>query len=144
MKRLNKAAHKITNNLPKNNNYWAALLRRDWKSIVGEDISAVSCVLKIVHQKGDGACIHIGIVSSAALIMKYSEPKILKSINDYVGRSIKISNIALIHNYDVQNNYHIPPSTNEIKINQPLDERLKSDRLTVALEGLKTELHHAA
>lgn len=121
-----------------------AEISKAWRDIVGDELFKISAVKLVKYTSKFSISIHIQIINSASLLLKYKEDQIKNNIRKYIKHQASIKNINVIYKHCtlIDGVPDIITIEAKEKVLCYIEEKFENQMLKKALELLKTEMQH--
>ena len=142
-KKVGKSLPKIIDKNIKEKNFIEISLIKNWKEIIGDEISKFCWPLKIVFSdvKNVNGIIFLKTIRGKSMEIEFKNDEIIDKLNQHFGYKA-INKISVVQDFGIKNNYQESKVIKKKRKNKDFEivNKVKKDKLKVALKKLSNTL----
>ena len=142
-KKVGRSLPKIIDKNIKEKNFIEISLIKNWKEIIGDEISKFCWPLKIVFSdvKNVNGIIFLKTIRGKSMEIEFKNDEIIDKLNQHFGYKA-INKISVVQDFGIKNNYQESKVIKKKRKNKDFEivNKIKKDKLKVALKKLSNTL----
>tara|TARA_B100001123_G_scaffold152818_1_gene176830 strand:+ start:536 stop:997 length:462 start_codon:yes stop_codon:yes gene_type:complete len=142
-KKVGRSLPKIIDKNIKEKNFIEISLIKNWKEIIGDEISKFCWPLKIVFSdvKNVNGIIFLKTIRGKSMEIEFKNDEIIDKLNQHFGYKA-INKISVVQDFGIKNNYQESKVIKKKRKNKDFEivNKVKKDKLKVALKKLSNTL----